>query len=227
MSAGTAATATTEKNEYRNVSGVVQGVIVETPEGPEAVAVKPNDTVWLSESERIRTANAPKHEKYNPFGNGAFEKVTEGQAIKSKRQIDAPAAADATEAPPVPAADTTEPPAGPGGPPAEERPPAPVTPPEEEIGATPPPATAPQEGQRAPGEEVATPSAPQRAEEAARARQAAPASSPAPEEDPVPGQTVRSGPPAAAKAARPPEGPTAVKQTAGGLAHTPATPAGV
>lgn len=206
MSAGTAATATTEKNEYRNDSGIVQGAIVETPEGPEAVAVKPGDTIWLSESERIRTANAPKADKDNPFTNGAFVKITEGQNIKSKRPIDSPAAEGAVTAPVA----TEEPPAGPGGPPVEERPPAPTTPGEEEIGAAPQaPATPPEEGVRQPGEEVATPEAPQRAEEAALAR----------------GATVRSGPPAgAAKPA--PEGPTAVKQTAGGLAHTPATPGG-
>lgn len=76
------------KSEFRNTTGYVVGVILYNQEG-KAIggAVKPHETIWLSEKERIATANAPKNDQDNPLANGALVLVTEAQQIANRRPI--------------------------------------------------------------------------------------------------------------------------------------------
>lgn len=198
--------ADTEKNEYRNVTGGQLGVVAEDVDGkPQGIAVAPDDTVWLSESERIRTANAPRDPKNNPFTNGSLVKVTEGGQIKSKRAIDTETVEPEEQPEPVPAAPGALPTAETeGGVPREERPPddqqqaPPPAPPEptgddDETGAAPTPATPPVEGTPAPGEEVATPQAPTGAPNVRSGPEIEPPPAPAPDE-PASVQQTPTGP---------------------------------
>lgn len=210
--------ADTDKNEYRNVTGGQLGVTIENVDGkPQGIAVAPDDTVWMSESERIRTANAPRDPANNPFTNGSLVKVTEGGNIKSKRAIDTETVEPEEQPEPVPPAPGAPPAGEPeGGVPREERPPdgqeptpppAPPEPngdPDDATGATPTPATPPVEGSPAPGEEVATP-------------QPSPSN---PRQAPTGEPNVRSGPEIEAPAAPSPEEPAAVQQTTAGLRRT-------
>lgn len=78
-----------EKAEFRNTSKGVIGASVFAGNGERGgVAVKPGETVWLSEAEQVMTANAPVDPKNNPFvagtgenGRPALEVVTEPRQI--------------------------------------------------------------------------------------------------------------------------------------------------
>lgn len=124
----------TTKDEFRNTTPGWVGVTLINGRGEaNGFPVAPGDTVWLGEDEQISTANAPKLDVDNPFANGALELITRGVEVKNKRPWGSHAGA-----PPTPVED-------------------------EETGATPPPAGEPEEGVLAPGEEVATPEAPEAA----------------------------------------------------------------
>lgn len=62
------ATPTIQKQQFRNDSGGWLGVVIIGPKGDETGAsVEPGGTVWLSEPEKILTANAPRRPEDNPF----------------------------------------------------------------------------------------------------------------------------------------------------------------
>lgn len=75
------------KNEYRNDSPGVCGVTTIENGKTKGIAVKPGDSIWLSEEERIATANAPKRDGDNPFTNGTLTLVTPAAEIKNRRDI--------------------------------------------------------------------------------------------------------------------------------------------
>lgn len=59
------------KTRYRNVSAGIQGVAIINEEGKrDAIAVRPGETVELSEREKDMTARAPRVSKDNPFVGG-------------------------------------------------------------------------------------------------------------------------------------------------------------
>lgn len=217
-------TASAEKNEYRNDSGAIIGVVIEDVDGkPKGIGVAPGDTVWLSESERIRTANAPRRDEDNPLSNGSLVKITEGGQVKSKRPIDAPSAADAN---PELVQTPEDPDNAEGGLPRSEgqgsnagAPPEPPAAPEPgaEAGNTPRAATPPQ-GKRPATEEVGAPEAPAKAAQAQAARQAPAQASKTPAEKQAARGQVESGAPAGGKAAVP-EGPAAVQVGQGGAQY--------
>lgn len=69
--------------------------------------IQPGETVWLTEDERILTANAPREERDNPFVNGDLIQVSEearpiGRSIGSTQE--APMGAPEPEAAPEPPA---------------------------------------------------------------------------------------------------------------------------
>lgn len=76
-----------EKNEYRNDSPGVCGVVTIDDGRAKAIPVKPGDSIWLSEQERIATANAPKRDEDNPFTNGTLVLVTPAAEIRNRRDI--------------------------------------------------------------------------------------------------------------------------------------------
>ena len=77
-----------EKAEFTNTSAGVCGVTIIEPGGkPKGIAVKPGDTVWLTEEEQILTANAPRKPEDNPFVNGTLTLATEPQDIANRRPI--------------------------------------------------------------------------------------------------------------------------------------------
>lgn len=77
-----------EKAEFTNTSAGVCGVTIIEPGGkPKGIAVKPGDTVWLTEEEQILTANAPRKPENNPFVNGTLTLATEPQDIANRRPI--------------------------------------------------------------------------------------------------------------------------------------------
>jgi hypothetical protein len=78
-----------QKNEYRNDSEGVCGVIVIDNGKEKGIPVGPGDSVWLSEEERIATANAPAKDEDNPLANGTLTLVTPAAEIKNRRPIGA------------------------------------------------------------------------------------------------------------------------------------------
>jgi hypothetical protein len=78
------------KSEFRNDSGSILGVIVIDGGREKALPVAPGDTILLSAEEQMATANAPKLEKDNPFGNGALTLKTAARDIATRRQIGDP-----------------------------------------------------------------------------------------------------------------------------------------
>jgi hypothetical protein len=124
-----------QKDEFRNVSpGWCGAVTIDGRGDHHGTAVEPGGTVWLSEEEKIATANAPRADDDNPFLNGTFELVSRGKDVRNRRPYGLHEGGPVKPEPVEPAV-------------------------EEETGATPPPATDPIEGEAAPGEEVATPDA--------------------------------------------------------------------
>lgn len=76
------------KTEFRNDSGGVIGVVQFEPGGKEVgLPVLPDETVWLTEDERIATANSHKRDEDNPFINGHLTKLTDAKDIKNRRPI--------------------------------------------------------------------------------------------------------------------------------------------
>lgn len=76
------------KDEFRNETKGFVGVVTIDPLGKEkGVAVRPGLTIWLSEAEQILTANAPRHDKDNPFTNGSLSLVTRAADVKNRRPI--------------------------------------------------------------------------------------------------------------------------------------------
>jgi hypothetical protein len=145
--------ATVTRDLFRNDSGGWQGVVTIEPGGThKAISVAPGHEVWLTEDEQVLTANAPRTEGDNPLTNGSLTCVTEAAEVKNRRPL-RPATAETPEEQPV------EPPA-----------------PEEETGAPPQTPGEPNEGQRAPHEEVGTPEA--------TAQPSAPPLEPEPPQDP-------------------------------------------
>lgn len=200
------------KTEFENVSEGVLGVVVVDPDTGKAhgIAVKPGDSVWLSEQEEILTANAPKLDEHNPFTAGWLKLKTRATEMKSRRPI---GSSDVT---PVTFDPSTE---IPDQPPVEEEPldqgnkPVPVPreerPPDADTTGAPPPLPEgdPQRGARSPEEEVGTPQA------VAKAGRAKPAGR---------GQTVTSGP-TIEKAPPEPGRPQAAVMTPAGVQHRDAS----
>jgi hypothetical protein len=76
------------KDEFRNVSGALIGVVTISTRGEvKSIAVANDDTVWLSEEEQILTANAPRTEEANPLTNGQLKLETAAKAMKNKRKL--------------------------------------------------------------------------------------------------------------------------------------------
>lgn len=177
------------RSEFENVSPGVVGVVVVDDEGKrQGIAVKPNETVWLSEDEEIATANAPRRDEDNPFAKGWLVLKTPAAEIKSRRPIGSTTEgiAPARESVPVPEPAAPEVEGNePVDPPREERPP------QEEVGAPPLPEGDPEHGVRAPHEEVGVPEAVAKASAQQRRPQATRA------------QTVKAGSPMAKPAAKP------------------------
>jgi hypothetical protein len=158
------------KTEFENVADGVIGVVLIDPDTHKhhGIAVKPGETVWLSEPEEIATANAPRRPEDNPFAAGWLKLKTRASEMKSARPIgSANVTFDRTteiqteggeppaEPPEPPPAEDLDQGNKPVPPPTEVRPPDPDT-----TGAPPPlPEGDPQRGARAPGEEVGTPEA--------------------------------------------------------------------
>jgi hypothetical protein len=76
-----------QKNEYRNDSEGVCGVIVIENGKEKGIPVAPGGNVWLSEEERIATANAPAKDEDNPLANGTLTLVTPAAEIRNRRPI--------------------------------------------------------------------------------------------------------------------------------------------
>lgn len=77
-----------EKAEFRNDSPGVCGATIVQPGGKiQGVAVKPGETIWLTEEDQIETANAPRKAEDNPFINGTLNLVTEPKDIANRRPI--------------------------------------------------------------------------------------------------------------------------------------------
>lgn len=76
------------KDEFRNVSGALIGVVTISTRGEvKSIAVAADDTVWLSEEEQILTANAPRDEENNPLTNGKLKLETASKQMKNKRKL--------------------------------------------------------------------------------------------------------------------------------------------
>lgn len=107
----------TLKDEFENTTKGHVGVITLDPTGKErGIAVRPGATVWLTESEQILTANAPRRDEDNPFTNGQLALKTEAGDIKNRRPIGnqqavrpEPEAEPPAEEPPAEEAPRTEP----------------------------------------------------------------------------------------------------------------------
>lgn len=77
-----------EKAEFRNDSaGVCGAVVTEAGGKPKGIAIKPGETIWLTEEDQILTANAPRKQEDNPFVNGTLTLVTEPKDIANRRPI--------------------------------------------------------------------------------------------------------------------------------------------
>lgn len=199
------------KDEFVNTTQGYAGAIVIEDGKQRGVAVRPGDTIWLSEQEQIVTANAPRREEDNPFINGTFKLLTRGAEVPNRRpigaqqgqddQAEAKAALEAQrqaeeEAKAKAERDRRE---------AlaklekerEETPPSPLA-----TSQPVPPAVPAPQGQTAPLEEAATPEAPAKA----------PAPSPAPAAK------------TAAKSAKSAKSAPTSPQKSGGKAETPAPP---
>lgn len=167
-----------EKTEYRNATAGIIGVVTIENGKERGIAVKSGETIWLSEDERIATANAPRKEEDNPLANGSLVLETPASEIKNRRPI----GADTHEEPQAETPPDPEPPAPEPDP--EPAPPEPVPPAAEaekaraaeakaqaEQGARPVDGegkpktgqTLPHQGERAAAEEVATPAAEEKA----------------------------------------------------------------
>lgn len=172
------------RSEWINDSDGVQGVVIFDEDGKRGgAAVKPGQTIWLTEKERIATANAPNKPIDNPFANGAFRCVTPATEVKSRRPIGAEGAQPETPVA-TPAEPTFEVEVAKGvkvpmtaaqkaafdkaqdeaAKPREERPAT------EEVGAPPLPEGDPERGVRAPGEEVGSPEVVKQSGTAARVK---------------------------------------------------------
>lgn len=164
-------TAETERrDEYRNDSAGIIGVTLYDEEGKrQGIAVRPGESVFMTERDRVATANAPKRDADNPFLNG-LTFIRAADDMKDRRVITSP----------EPSEDAT---------PVEPDASGPVAPPEEVKEAdyedlTPPAPGTPEEGVRAANEEVASPEVVAKAGTEKRQGR---------------GTTVRSGNPAAKK----------------------------
>lgn len=78
------------RQQFRNTTPNVLGVnIFEPGTGkPTAIALMPDETVWMSEDEQRMTAQAPRDHRANPFVTGALVAVTDERPIgKNARPI--------------------------------------------------------------------------------------------------------------------------------------------
>lgn len=194
-----------ERTEFENVSeGVIGVVVLNADNKPHGVAVKPGDTVWLSEREEILTANAPRRDADNPFALGWLIPKTRPHEVLNRRPIGSRSNVIGEVTAPGPDLDKGN---HPVEPPREERPPAPE---DEETAAPPLPEGDPERGVRPPGEEVGTPEAVAKASTSARK---APAK--------TRGQTVQSTPPGGEQEGPEPGTPVSATQTPGGTRLAP------
>lgn len=77
-----------EKAEFENTGAGVCGAVTIEPGGKQrAVAVKPGDSIWLTEEEQILTANAHRKAEDNPFVNGTLTLRTKPKDIANRRPI--------------------------------------------------------------------------------------------------------------------------------------------
>jgi hypothetical protein len=76
------------RDEFVNTSsGIVGAITIDGRGDRRAVAVRPGESVWLSEDEQIETANAPRADSDNPLVNGMFELRTHGAEVKNRRPL--------------------------------------------------------------------------------------------------------------------------------------------
>lgn len=131
---------TNVKDEFRNDSDGYIGVITLMPGGERAgIAVRPGDSVWLSQEEQVLTANAPRDEADNPMVNGNLLLVTEAREIVNRRPLRPTAIETAVEPAVVPDPATAVDPVAPlsadgDTEEAEEEPAEGTRPAEEEVG---------------------------------------------------------------------------------------------
>lgn len=77
-----------QKSQFKNTSGHVIGVVQMSPKGePAGIPLFPEDTIWLSEQEQALTANAPRHDEDNPFGNGQLTILVKASDVPTSRPI--------------------------------------------------------------------------------------------------------------------------------------------
>jgi hypothetical protein len=136
------------RSEWINEGAGLVGVVLFNEEGKRfGGVVRPGETVWLTERERIATANAPRKAEDNPLTNGSLRCITPASEIANRRPI----GEEKLDASHPSKAEPTEDETPEGTPPREERPAT------EETAAPPLPEGDPETGVRAPGEEVGTP----------------------------------------------------------------------
>lgn len=157
----------TDREQFVNTSDGVIGVNVFSAKGdPDAIALQPGETVYLTEAEQRMTAEAPKLPEDNPLTNGKLKPLAEQRPLRpvedeeatlaAKAALEAEEAAKAQEAAEIEAkAREAE---------IAKEPAAQV----EETGAPPLPASEAPEGSFAQGEEVATPDAQAEADDTPR-----------------------------------------------------------
>jgi hypothetical protein len=145
----------TLRTEFKNASDGVQGAVIMDDTGkPTGVAVRPGDSIWLTETEEILTANAPRRDEDNPFTNGSFTVLTRATEVSNRRPIGSRETAQAPT-PVESSADDKEEDWDTGNEP--QAPPRVERQATEEVGAPPLPEGDPALGARTPGEEVGQP----------------------------------------------------------------------
>ena len=76
------------KSEYRNDSEHQVGYLYYDEDNKrQGGAVRPGETVWLSERDKIATANAPARDEDNPLANGDLTLVTAAKDLPSRRPL--------------------------------------------------------------------------------------------------------------------------------------------
>lgn len=78
------------KSGFTNKSGGHVGYTVVENGKEKALSARPDEEVFLSAEEQILTANAPRHEKNNPFTNGNLVLTTPSKQLANRRPIGDP-----------------------------------------------------------------------------------------------------------------------------------------
>lgn len=95
----------TEKDEFTNTSRGQCGAIVVENGKEKGIAVRPGDTVLLSEIEQTLTANAHRRNEDNPFINGTLKMTGKASEMRHRRPIGRDVGMDAAPEADAPAAE--------------------------------------------------------------------------------------------------------------------------